>query len=221
MSVTEQSELPVRRPAFVHEICQFPGLVFLGSEDAAWRPQGALAERIFVQVEFPAPSPSDRLKLWQLLASESGSSVTASDELPALATTFRFTGGQIVEALRRSFHDAVGRGDSGPDVKDLYASCRAVSSKGLAKMARRIVVKHTWNDLILEKDSLAQLKELCAQVRHRLKVYDQWGFERKLSLGKGLLALFSGPSGTGKTLRPGLSPATSGWIFTRSTSHVW
>jgi SpoVK/Ycf46/Vps4 family AAA+-type ATPase len=31
-------------------------------------------------------------------------------------------------------------------------------------------------------------------------VYDRWGFGKKLSLGKGLIALFSGPSGTGKTL---------------------
>jgi SpoVK/Ycf46/Vps4 family AAA+-type ATPase len=32
-----------------------------------------------------------------------------------------------------------------------------------------------------------------------LRVYEQWGFERKLSLGKGIVALFSGSSGTGKT----------------------
>jgi SpoVK/Ycf46/Vps4 family AAA+-type ATPase len=31
-------------------------------------------------------------------------------------------------------------------------------------------------------------------------VYDQWGFDEKLSLGKGLNLLFAGPSGTGKTM---------------------
>jgi SpoVK/Ycf46/Vps4 family AAA+-type ATPase len=31
-------------------------------------------------------------------------------------------------------------------------------------------------------------------------VYSDWGFEKKLSLGKGLNVLFSGPSGTGKTM---------------------
>jgi SpoVK/Ycf46/Vps4 family AAA+-type ATPase len=31
-------------------------------------------------------------------------------------------------------------------------------------------------------------------------VYDEWGFDRKLSLGKGLNVLFAGPSGTGKTM---------------------
>jgi SpoVK/Ycf46/Vps4 family AAA+-type ATPase len=31
-------------------------------------------------------------------------------------------------------------------------------------------------------------------------VYDEWGFDRKLALGKGLTILFSGSSGTGKTM---------------------
>ena len=31
-------------------------------------------------------------------------------------------------------------------------------------------------------------------------MYDEWGFDRKLALGKGLNVLFAGPSGTGKTM---------------------
>jgi SpoVK/Ycf46/Vps4 family AAA+-type ATPase len=37
-------------------------------------------------------------------------------------------------------------------------------------------------------------------VRYRVQVYAEWGFNQKLSLGKGAIALFSGDSGTGKTL---------------------
>ena len=54
--------------------------------------------------------------------------------------------------------------------------------------------------MVLPRDNLAQLKELCEQARYRHRVYGDWGFDRKLSLGKGLNALFSGPSGTGKTM---------------------
>jgi len=32
------------------------------------------------------------------------------------------------------------------------------------------------------------------------RVYGEWGFGRKLSLGKGLVVLFTGPPGTGKTM---------------------
>ena len=47
---------------------------------------------------------------------------------------------------------------------------------------------------------MALLREICNQVRYRAQVYDTWGFDRKLSLGKGLNVLFAGPSGTGKTM---------------------
>ena len=44
------------------------------------------------------------------------------------------------------------------------------------------------------------LRQLAAQARHRMKVYETWGFAAKGRRGLGLSALFSGPSGTGKTL---------------------
>jgi SpoVK/Ycf46/Vps4 family AAA+-type ATPase len=44
------------------------------------------------------------------------------------------------------------------------------------------------------------LQEMVNMVRQRPLVYGQWGFDRKLALGKGLNALFAGESGTGKTM---------------------
>ncbi len=41
---------------------------------------------------------------------------------------------------------------------------------------------------------------VCTTVRQRPVVYGDWGFGHKLSMGKGLIALFAGPSGTGKTM---------------------
>ena len=49
-------------------------------------------------------------------------------------------------------------------------------------------------------DPKAQLQEICSQAEHRPIVYGEWGFDRKLSLGKGLNVLFTGPPGTGKTM---------------------
>jgi SpoVK/Ycf46/Vps4 family AAA+-type ATPase len=53
---------------------------------------------------------------------------------------------------------------------------------------------------VLPVDAFAQLREICERVRHRARVFESWDFQRKLSLGKGLHALFAGPSGTGKTM---------------------
>ena len=58
-----------------------------------------------------------------------------------------------------------------------------------------------WDDLVLPDERLAILRQIADQVRHRLRVYDVWGFRNRLQArGLGITALFSGPSGTGKTL---------------------
>jgi SpoVK/Ycf46/Vps4 family AAA+-type ATPase len=41
---------------------------------------------------------------------------------------------------------------------------------------------------------------MCERVAHRYRVFTTWGFGARLSLGKGVHALFAGPSGTGKTM---------------------
>ena len=92
-------------------------------------------------------------------------------------------------------HDA--RGLSLPD---LYAACRHQSCHRLGELAIKIEPRYGWNDVVLPENTLAQLHEICSQVRHRHRVLGEWRFERKLSYGKGLSALFVGPSGTGKTM---------------------
>jgi SpoVK/Ycf46/Vps4 family AAA+-type ATPase len=44
------------------------------------------------------------------------------------------------------------------------------------------------------------LKLISTMIRHRPVVYGEWGFDRKLAMGKGVIALFAGASGTGKTM---------------------
>src|SRR5262249_47764459 len=60
--------------------------------------------------------------------------------------------------------------------------------------------KAQWQDLILPEQELAILREAAQQVAQRYKVYHRWGFAEKNSKGLGICALFTGPSGTGKTL---------------------
>lgn len=67
-------------------------------------------------------------------------------------------------------------------------------------MARRIEPAAGWEDLVLPDKQKDALREIVAQVRHRALVYQTWGFAAKSSRGLGVTALFSGPSGVGKTL---------------------
>jgi SpoVK/Ycf46/Vps4 family AAA+-type ATPase len=87
-----------------------------------------------------------------------------------------------------------------PEVEDLFAAARAQSGDALAALAHKLEPGYGWADLVLPSDSLAQLHEICQHVTHRQRVLGEWGFDRKLSLGKGVNALFVGPSGTGKTM---------------------
>jgi SpoVK/Ycf46/Vps4 family AAA+-type ATPase len=48
------------------------------------------------------------------------------------------------------------------------------------------------------------LNEIAVHASQRQKVYEEWGFEEKNSRGLGITALFSGTSGTGKTMAAGV-----------------
>ena len=83
---------------------------------------------------------------------------------------------------------------------DLMATARQQAGQELGALAQKVEPLSTWNDIVLPDDALVQLRELCGWVAHRQRVLGAWGFGQKLSRGKGVNALFSGPSGTGKTM---------------------
>ena len=81
---------------------------------------------------------------------------------------------------------------------DVEASIRRLASGHLDGLARRITPRRSWPDLVLAPEEKEQLAELVSRYRHRGTVYDRWGFAPLPSAG--IVALFAGPSGTGKTL---------------------
>ena len=85
-------------------------------------------------------------------------------------------------------------------MEDLYKGCKAQSNQKLSSLALKTNPHYTWEDIVLPKDTLEHLKEVSGFIKYKGKVHSDWGFEKKLSLGKGLNVLFSGPPGTGKTM---------------------
>lgn len=82
----------------------------------------------------------------------------------------------------------------------LWNFCRVQARHGLDALAQRIETKATWEDLILPEDHKTTLQTLAVHLRQRTQVYQTWGFEARSSRGLGISALFSGQSGTGKTM---------------------
>jgi SpoVK/Ycf46/Vps4 family AAA+-type ATPase len=164
-----------------------------------WLPPTLADGVAFLPIALAAPDYRERLARWQGALRAAGA---ALDEvaLGTLAARYRFTAGEIAQAARLALDQARAQGAARPDEPAVRRTCRHYAKARADRLARQTEPRATWDDLLLPPDVRAQLEELCAQVRHRGKVLYEWGFDRRLTLGKGLYALFTGPSGTGKTL---------------------
>jgi hypothetical protein len=112
-----------------------------------------------------------------------------------------------VSAIHAAAREALGReslcgdGSNGDGLADdLWSACRAQARPALANLAQPIEPRATWDDLVLPASKVETLHQIAVQVRQRYKVYEEWGFAAKSARGLGISALFSGPSGTGKTM---------------------
>lgn len=181
-------------------IRSIPRLTFLLA-NKSWMPPGLSNELLFVSRRFLVPDARTRQ---QIMKSDLAgyAHLLSDDDLGLVAGKFRFTRGQIQDAVVAAHDLAAWRSPQSPEItsSDLYAACRARSTTRLGDLARKVEPHYKWKDIVLPADQLAQLKEICDQVKTRRIVYGDWGFDRKLSLGRGLNALFSGPPGTGKTM---------------------
>jgi AAA+ superfamily predicted ATPase len=81
---------------------------------------------------------------------------------------------------------------------DIPAAVRRLAAGHIDAAAARVRPSRTWDDIILDDDRLGQLREVAVRCRQRDTVFGQWGFSPQPSTG--VVALFAGPSGTGKTL---------------------
>lgn len=79
-------------------------------------------------------------------------------------------------------------------------AARRQSASGLERHARRIRPAVDWRDLVLPEGPLTQLRELALRARHRDRVLGDWRLSAGGGRGRGVLGLFAGESGTGKTL---------------------
>jgi SpoVK/Ycf46/Vps4 family AAA+-type ATPase len=68
------------------------------------------------------------------------------------------------------------------------------------ELLQRLPTQATWDDLVLPAGATQSLRDLAEHARLHGRVREHWGLSDKSSRGKGPCALFSGPSGTGKSM---------------------
>jgi SpoVK/Ycf46/Vps4 family AAA+-type ATPase len=161
----------------------------------------ALDRRILYKLDFEVPTPAMRQEIWrQHLPPEAP--LAADLNLAELAEEFDFTGGLIKNAVLIAVQNAIRR--PGPEPRITHADLRAGAilqrSNRLISDADKITPKVGLADVILPPETRAAVEAVVAAARKQSTVFGAWGFGRKLSRGKGVAALFHGPSGTGKTM---------------------
>ena len=86
------------------------------------------------------------------------------------------------------------------DARLLRRGAMAQNAAGLERLARRIEPAVGWSDIVLPPVTLSQLQDVSTRARHRDQVLTQWRMRPGGGRGRGVLALFAGDSGTGKTM---------------------
>ncbi len=170
-----------------------------------------------VRVDLPRLSAEELPLLWnaalgQMAGRLNGEVTAVSREFRLGTEDIRFIAGQLhaefpsapgaasaagsPRASRKSSTSAP-RGDP---PRRLRALCRARARAPLEALAQRLEPSAGWEDLVLPAEARQRLKEIVMHARHSHRVGEEWGFAARGPRGLGLSALFSGPSGTGKTL---------------------
>lgn len=167
------------------------------------------SERRLISIHLSGTEAASQSSVWKAdlaalinarhLQDQSG---TIDAMLARLVQQFRFSPQQIHRVVQEAC-DAAGLRDPEAPVlesRDLWLTARAHASRSMDGLAEKIVARRSLSELVLPVEQLQQIQELASQVEQRSQVYEQWGFGEKLNRGRGIAALFAGPSGTGKTM---------------------
>jgi hypothetical protein len=165
-------------------------------------PHGVLhgAENV-ATVSLSVPGVADRMRHWAEALDGH-----APADLQGIAQTHRMTGGAIRRLARVAIAGAAADERKHVRAADVTAAARLVWADPVGALATRVPVAGGWSDLVVcdaTRDELLLLERRCRQ-RERLAEALTPAFGRA---GAGVRALFSGPSGTGKTLAAGLLAA--------------
>lgn len=188
-----------RMPGLYDKLESHDGHVFLITNDPR-RLDPSLERYIAYQVEFESPDVGGREALWGLHLSQGPTGPGKGTDLPGLALTFEFTGGQIRNAVTVARELASSRGEASVNQDDLTAGAWAQVRADMEEYSRKRRVRLTLEDLILPKREKSAVEEVLDAARHKTFIMTRWGFGKRLATGKGLCCLFVGDPGTGKTL---------------------
>jgi hypothetical protein len=157
-----------------------------------------IPNRAVLALPIDKPAPAEQLALWTRALGAAAESLNG--QLARVAAQFSLD----VRGVRAAATDFATRAAGLREEKEippaLWAAARTQARIALDGLAQHLEPAARWEDIVLPPAQLHTLRTIVAQVRQRARVCDAWGFVRKGARGLGLSTLFSGPSGTGKTM---------------------
>ncbi len=169
-----------------------------------WQPARLLAARSYQVIELTPPDPARREAIWKQAATG------ASDpQLAGLATRFPWGPTEVRAAARLAAtarainHVPTPRAatpDATPPPDALENACATLDRQSAPRFATMVVPQRGPDNLILPEPLKTQVLEIADFHRAWPGVSGGWGFGRLTTGTGGIRALFTGDSGTGKTL---------------------
>lgn len=181
---------------FWNALAEYAGAAMIATNRVVRAGRNHLNGAITIPVE--APQWAVRRAAWKRFLHSHGSRPRPA-LLDSLAESFLFGVARIEDVAETAAKVAEYRGEPLRG-EHAFEAARMSTGHELAAVTNRVTAIHGWEDIVLPDDALASLREICARVERRRRVLEQWGFESKLSGGKGVNALLHGHSGTGKTM---------------------
>jgi hypothetical protein len=182
--------LAARDHVALRQVARHPGPVVMRGR-ATWDPDWSHVPPLVLEVT-PLPVAARR-EVWTAALGPADPSVTE------MTAAFNLTPEQVIRAARSARQSAYAH-DRNVGLEDVLAGARGQNAGGLERLARRVRPQYHFEDLVLPPGVIDQLDDIVARVRHRHTVLDEWGMEKVASRARGVTALFSGESGTGKTM---------------------
>lgn len=163
----------------------------------AWRPASLLAVRAYAEMRIAAPGYDARQQLWSCALPEA-----APEQLAELAGRYRVGATEVRAATltARTSARLASNGHATAVAPHVDAACASVLRPASQRHVTLVEPRRGRDDLILQPALHRQVLEVASFFRAWPKVADRWGFGRLMSGHGGIKALFTGDSGTGKTL---------------------
>jgi hypothetical protein len=147
-----------------------------------------------ISLTVDSPGPADRARHWEIACAD----VAVDSRLTA--ERFRLTSGHIRRAaqIARAGVQLAGHGAIG--LADVQDAVRTLNREALDTLATRVTTSAHWHHVAVAPHTRRELDELERRCRVRERLADAVGPALGPQLSCGVRALFSGPSGVGKSL---------------------